>query len=277
MKNIFSFLLIVALLVTGSCTMKLPQESDMPSWTINLEIPLMETTVTAADLLEDSTFVGVPWGTSGDSIFAYQDETEIEKVEGRIKEIQEELSAKKDQLKETKKERRVKEVRIQEIDELLQKHEEEKYRVKSKNEFEALEREIAALEKEKDKEEDFLLELMEKEDELTNLLPTLERNFALEKEKLTQQRAKLDQEVAALDIKEEGLGKEREKVASQISRVYYQQYEQLRKLRDGLAVVMIKDGVCGGCNVKISPSLIGQARRQQVVYCENCNRIIYIG
>ena len=61
--------------------MKLPQESDMPSWTINLEIPLMETTVTAADLLEDSTFVGVPWGTSGDSIFAYQDETEIEKVE----------------------------------------------------------------------------------------------------------------------------------------------------------------------------------------------------
>lgn len=81
MKNIFSFLLIVALLVTGSCTMKLPQESDMPSWTINLEIPLTETTVTAVDLLEDSTFVGVPWGTSGDSIFAYQDETEIEKVE----------------------------------------------------------------------------------------------------------------------------------------------------------------------------------------------------
>jgi hypothetical protein len=81
MRNLLSFLLIGMLLITGSCMMKLPQESDMPSWSINLEVPLTKTTVTTDDLLEDSTFVGVPWGTSGDSIFAYEDETQIEKVE----------------------------------------------------------------------------------------------------------------------------------------------------------------------------------------------------
>ncbi|MDO9548815.1 MAG: hypothetical protein Q7J65_07640 [Candidatus Marinimicrobia bacterium] len=61
--------------------MKLPEESDMPSWNIDLEVPLMKTTITADELFGDSLFVGVPYGTSGDSIFAYKDQVEIEKVE----------------------------------------------------------------------------------------------------------------------------------------------------------------------------------------------------
>jgi len=59
----------------------LPEESDMPSWNVPLEVPLMKTTITANDLFGDSLFVGVPYDTAGDSIFAYEDQVEIEKVE----------------------------------------------------------------------------------------------------------------------------------------------------------------------------------------------------
>lgn len=201
----------------------------------------------------------------------------LEKVKQRLKEIEEEFFSKKEELKQTKKERREKEIRIQEIDGLLQKHEEEKYKVKSQQEFEALDREIATLEDEKDREEDFLLELMEKEDELSNLLPSLEKKSGREREELGEEKRKLNQEMIDLGEKEENLTKERKKLSQQISRIYYQQYEQLRKVKDGVAVVRVKDRVCGGCNVKVSPSLISQMRRQQIVYCENCNRIIYLG
>jgi len=201
----------------------------------------------------------------------------IEGVEQKLREIEEGIFTKKEELKQTKKERREKEVRIQEIDDLLQKHEEEKYKVKSRHEFEVLDREITTLENEKDREEDFLLELMEKEDELSNLLPTLEKESSVEKERLGEEKRKLNQEVVELKKKGENLVKEREKLTERISKIYYQQYEQLRKIKDGVAVVMVKDGVCGGCNVKVPPSLIGQMRHQQIVYCENCNRIIYLG
>lgn len=81
MRKIGLMILTAVLLFSSACMMKLPEESDMPSWNINLEVPLMKTTVTIADLLEDSLFVGVPYGLSGDSIFAYEDQVDIEKVE----------------------------------------------------------------------------------------------------------------------------------------------------------------------------------------------------
>jgi len=61
--------------------MKMPEESDLPSWSVTLEIPLLEKTITLDELLDDSLIVGIPYGTSGDSIYAYEDEVEIEKVE----------------------------------------------------------------------------------------------------------------------------------------------------------------------------------------------------
>ncbi|MCG2717020.1 MAG: hypothetical protein L6422_12265 [Candidatus Marinimicrobia bacterium] len=61
--------------------MKIPEKSDLPSWSVTIEVPLVKETITIDELLEDSLFVGIPYGTDGDSIFAYQDQIEIEKVE----------------------------------------------------------------------------------------------------------------------------------------------------------------------------------------------------
>ena len=81
MRIFVTFFILSILLISSSCMMKLPEESDMPSWNIDLEIPLMKTMVSVNDLLEDSLFVGVPYGMTGDSIFAYEDQMDIEKVE----------------------------------------------------------------------------------------------------------------------------------------------------------------------------------------------------
>ncbi|MCK4715589.1 MAG: hypothetical protein KAT54_02165, partial [Candidatus Marinimicrobia bacterium] len=81
MKRVVFVLFLSILLLISSCVMKIPDKSDLPSWSVTLEVPLMKETITIDELLEDSLFVGIPYGTDGDSIFAYQDAIDIEKVE----------------------------------------------------------------------------------------------------------------------------------------------------------------------------------------------------
>ncbi|MCK4445792.1 MAG: hypothetical protein KAW56_01785, partial [Candidatus Marinimicrobia bacterium] len=65
---------VMTTLLLNYCQMKMPEESDLPSWSVTLEIPLLEKTITLDELLDDSLIVGIPYGTSGDSIYAYEDE-----------------------------------------------------------------------------------------------------------------------------------------------------------------------------------------------------------
>ncbi|MBU4444088.1 hypothetical protein KJ656_03260 [bacterium] len=81
MKRVVLVLFLSILLLVTSCVMKIPEKSDLPSWSVTIEVPLVKETITIDELLEDSLFVGIPYGTDGDSIFAYQDQIEIEKVE----------------------------------------------------------------------------------------------------------------------------------------------------------------------------------------------------
>jgi len=81
MKRVVFVIFLSVLLLISSCVMKIPEKSDLPSWSVIIEVPLVKETITIDELFEDSLFVGIPYGMNGDSIFAYQDQIEIEKVE----------------------------------------------------------------------------------------------------------------------------------------------------------------------------------------------------
>ena len=202
---------------------------------------------------------------------------EIEGEHKKIAEVEKDLFQKQNILRHTQIKKREKERKIEEIDLLLAKHEEEKYKVKSKEEFSALEKEISQVEEEKEKVEDFLLELMEKEEELVQNLPFLEVKVK-QIRKDCQKKGnilKLDLDNVIHRIRQ--LENSREKIISQLDSIFFQRYEQLRKTREGLAVVSVKNGICDGCNVRISPSLMARVRRgEEIVCCENCSRILYI-
>lgn len=189
-------------------------------------------------------------------------------------------------MKEIKRKRRGEERRIDEVDVRLAKHEEEKYKVKSQDEFAALEKEVSHVESEKREIEDLLLELMEKEEELTQFLPSFKVKAETEKSSLDGERKVLISNLKKLTSQGEKFHDEREKLVPRLNPVLLEQYEKLRQQKDGLAVMPIKEIedektkeitiVCEGCNVKVPPSLIGRVKRsKEIVYCENCNRILY--
>lgn len=199
------------------------------------------------------------------------------KEEGKkIAKTEEDLLQKQDTLKHTQIERRKRERRIEEIDLLLAKHEEEKYKVKSKEEFAALDKEISRVEEEKGKTEDLLLELMEREEELTQNLPFLEAEAKQVREDSEKKESVLKAELDNVANQVRKLEDARTKVISQLNPVLFEQYEQLQKTREGSVVVSVSEGICKGCNVRVSPSLMARVRKkEEIVYCENCNRILF--
>lgn len=203
---------------------------------------------------------------------------QIEEGRKKIAELEEDLSHEQNILKQTKKEKREKEKKIEEFDLLLAKHEEEKYKIKSQMEFATLEKEISQVEKEKTKTEDILLDLMEKEEELTAHLPSLEAKVKQESKELEREESVLETNLKNVIHRSEELEGKQKKIVSRLDPVLLKQYKQLQKVKEELAVVPVKeDSICGGCDMKVSPSLIGRLRRgEEIIYCESCNRILYI-
>lgn len=201
---------------------------------------------------------------------------QIRQREIKISELDKNLLSKQEELKEIKKKRRAEERRIDEVDLRLAKHEDEKYKVKSRDEFTALDKEVSHVESKKREIEDLLLELMEKEEELTQFLPSFKVKAEAEKNGLDREKKVLISNLKELISKGERFQEEREKLIPRLDPVLLEQYEKLRQLKDELAVVPIKDDICEGCNVKVPPSLIGRIKRgKEIVYCENCNRMLY--
>lgn len=203
--------------------------------------------------------------------------SQIEGEHRRIVELEKNLLQKQEMLKHTQIEKRKKERKIEEIDSLLAKHEEEKYKVKSKEEFAALEKEINQEKEEKNKVEDILLELMEREEGLDKKIPALKKETKQVKKDCKKKESIFRIELDNTLEQVKHLENSRKKNISQLNSVLFQRYGQLQKMKENPVVVFISNGTCDGCNVKIPPSLVARVRRrEEIIYCENCTRILYM-
>lgn len=81
MKRYLILFIGLSILFVSACRIRLPDESELPSWTVDLEIPIAQEVITARDLLTDSLISPIAYENGVDSIFAYEDEIEIETVE----------------------------------------------------------------------------------------------------------------------------------------------------------------------------------------------------
>ena len=87
---------------------------------------------------------------------------------------------------------------------------------------------------------------------------------------------KLIEEQSSLELKLEQLAEEREASLSPIEANLLQIYENLRRLRRGVAVTDVSDNSCTSCGATITNSLQQNARSQkQLAHCPSCGRILF--
>ncbi len=72
---------------------------------------------------------------------------------------------------------------------------------------------------------------------------------------------------------------ERERVFNTLPKPMSAHYKRISvRIRDGVAVAEARNGACMACFMALRPQAMSQVRRgEEIVTCENCNRILYYG
>jgi len=75
---------------------------------------------------------------------------------------------------------------------------------------------------------------------------------------------------------EEKMDKERNKATKNVEDRLLKSYEKVRdNMRNGLAVVPVKRGACGGCFNVVPPQKQAEIReKKKIIVCEHCGRIL---
>ncbi len=210
-------------------------------------------------------------------------EKEMAEIPSKISRLEENFAKTKEKIEEIKNElnkiridRKNKEIELETKDSAIKKHQKELYAIKTNKEYSILQNEIAVLKKDASKIEDAILEIMESTERLTREHEEEQKNLQKEEQIMKEQIKKFEENKKNLFDDLSIRKKERENLAVKVLPVTLDRYEQIRRNKQGLAIVNIKQNTCGGCHMDMPLELINEARRnKELIFCENCSRIIY--
>ena len=200
----------------------------------------------------------------------------------RIKEIEELIKNKEDEILEKKKtldlleQRRLKTEReIEEEKMKLENYKKQQFEVKTNEAYQAL---LKEMEYSKRKIETLEMEYLVIEEDLNRKRKEVaEETKALieEKKKMEEEKKKLEEEFSTLDEKIILKKDERKRASTRLDPKLLARYERLIVSRGGLAVVVIEEAMCGGCFATLPPQYFQEIRKGERIYtCEYCGRIL---
>lgn len=161
-------------------------------------------------------------------------------------------------------------------EQLITKYEEQQMNVRNNREYDAITKEIELQQLEiqiSDKK------ISESHEVIKKIEEQIEETRALLEERnkdLSSKKAELDVIVTESEEEEQKLMKAREKASKNIEDRLLKSYEKIRdNAKNGLAVVSIKRGACGGCFNVAPPQRQAEVReRKKLIVCEHCGRIL---
>lgn len=125
-----------------------------------------------------------------------------------------------------------------------------------------------------DQLEDEALALITQVEQQTPLIRKAEADFLTWKAKIEQDIAQIDAEIAEHSRELERLEGERAQRAAAVESKLLQRYEELRARYED-PIVPVHNGVCTGCNLRVS-EITAERVRFEIVACENCSRLLYV-
>jgi uncharacterized protein len=202
--------------------------------------------------------------------------SQIQTLEAQLNEFLHAYEEHKTRLGASQKERRDLEAEIQVIQARIAKHKDQLYQVKTNEQYKAMLHEIGGEEANIRRIEDSVLEKMLEAEQLEKYVKDAEARLEGEKSRVASAKAKLEAE-RQRDIDERsGHERRRAELAGALSPSVRALYERMLPARNGVAVVMVRDGSCGACHVLLRPQAYNEVRQNDAVMtCENCGRILY--
>lgn len=189
-------------------------------------------------------------------------ETRVQNLDEEVKKLSDAIVAKKNEIKESELQ--------------IKKYEAQQSSVRNNREYDAISKEIEYQNLEKELSEKRIKEYtaeMKKKKELSDNSKTVieERSKDLEVKK-----SELDTIVAETRQDEENLSRKADEISASIDQRLLTAFNRIRNnARNGLAVVTVQRGACGGCFNTIPPQRQLDIRlRKKIIVCEYCGRIL---
>ena len=150
------------------------------------------------------------------------------------------------------------------------------FQVKTNKEYSALEKEIEGLKADNSLLEEEIIHLLDSLDSWTAVAAGEKKKFDEESKRIEGEKEKTKQELEQTKQQLKELETTRQTIAQQVDPLILPRYERVLKLRNGAAMVRIKDGSCQGCFMNLPPQVIHLVHAaEEWVVCEQCARILY--
>lgn len=189
-------------------------------------------------------------------------ETRIGKFKAEIDELNQEVQSNKSGVKDAEK--------------LIKKYQEQQNNVRNNREFEAIAKEIESQELDiqlfEKKNREVLFRIEKKNLEIEEIETRLNARIG----DLEAKKSELDSIVEESTEDEKKLRLERDEAASRIEERLMYSYNRIRQNSvNGLAVVMVRRGACGGCFNQVPPQRQADIReKKKIIVCEHCGRVL---
>ena len=189
-------------------------------------------------------------------------EIRLSKVDEEIKTLEQDISDKKNQIKES--------------DALVKKYTEQQNNVRNSREFDSLTKEIEFQNLEIQLAEKRIKEFKANVENKSEVLNEGKSSLDEKKSDLSHKKEELDSIVAETEKEEKSLTKKSTTAEKEIDERLIAAYKRIRNnARNGLAVVPVERDACGGCFNKIPPQRqLDIATRKKIIVCEHCGRIL---
>ncbi len=188
------------------------------------------------------------------------------------------LASHKEQLEDVRRKQKNSEWELDDLQEKVRQIDSKLYSGTSKDpkELVNLEKEVKGLKSQIRPKEDALLGLMSQVEEIeANVKTTIEEIERLKRE-WEQRQVTFGQRKSEIEALLARLKRDRGVLAQQLDSEALNTYERIRLAR-GQAVVKVERGKCQGCHIAVPTSQWQKAKAGDLIQCNSCNRILYLG
>jgi len=194
-----------------------------------------------------------------------------------LEQKEEDISSVEEEIKELQLKIKDKEVELNSAEEGIHKFKQQLLQVKTNKEYKALLSEIEGKKADNSCIEDEILKLMSKLDNIVLDFDKEKVELGKLQEEFKREESKVKKEVVLIEKDINLQQSERDKVAQEVDKEILSVYQRLIEGKEGLALVPVVDGACGGCYLSLRPQTINEIKRaDNIVTCERCSRIFYL-
>ena len=201
----------------------------------------------------------------------------IDALDAKLKEFEQIIEHEGIILNELNKKYRAYEADAQINDSAVKKIEEKRISVKTNKEYHALIKEEEQLKAKKSQIEDEMILCLEHMDESKKALAAKKDEHCIVKDQTENEKDFIRNEAGRKNKELHQLDKEKSVVADKLDPELLKKYNAVKKRQaDNVAMALVKNAVCLGCNMNIPPQMYNELQRlNSLIFCPFCYKILY--